>query len=306
VSTGGPPSRTRQVSPDGKWVWDGKRWLPFKGPAGPPRISPDGKWVWDGKQWLPVARREAVFPAWSVAAQQPAPAPVAAQPELAPIPVIGPEGEEVEEEPAFNPYTYAAPAAPAWERPQTGFNKYLYIAAGVVVLLIAAVVLNSLGPFQFPWMASDVVAPRPSPTPSLAARTDSSQADRLLSGYLSPAFGTLGQKVAIQNEVCTGLLAFSCRDALRDTDQQLKNVIAIVGRQTAPACIAAPMTKMKGDLAAMDAGLKLALKAYADNSTSELTQGLANYHNADLAVTADGAAAAGLQKAVCSTAVFGP
>ncbi len=270
-------------------------------------MSPDGRWVWDGKQWLPVARREAVFPAWSVVTEEAEPAPVAVKPELAPIPVITPEGEEVtEDEPVFNPYTYAEPARPAWERPQTGFNKYMYFAAGAVILVIAALVLNSLGPIQLPWMAQDNSAPLPSPTPALAARTDAARADRLLTGYLGLAFTSLDQSAGIVNEECTGLLAFSCRDSMRDTDRQVKNVISMLDHQTAVTCIAATVTKLRADLVALEAGLAQALKAYPDNKTSELAQGLAAYHGAAAAVAADRAAAAGIEKTVCSTAIVGP
>jgi hypothetical protein len=298
----------RQVSPDGKWLWDGKRWLPFTGPpAGPPRVSPDGKCIWDGNQWLPVARRQAVFPAWSVAAEQSAPAPEVVKSELAPIPVIGPEGEEViEEEPAFNPYPYVEPAKPAWERPQTGFNKYLYIAAGLVVLVMAALVLNSLGPFQLPWVAQANPTPRPSPTPPLAARSDFALADRLLNGYLSQPIAAFNSSNVILDEECNGVLSFSCRDAMRNTDYQVKTLISVLGQQTAVSCIAAPVTKMRADLAAMDAGLILALKAYSDNALSELGQGFASYQASLAALGVDLINANHLQKTVCSPTVVGP
>ncbi|MFI5282310.1 MAG: hypothetical protein ACHQ0J_04185 [Candidatus Dormibacterales bacterium] len=306
----GPPSSVRQVSPDGKWIWDGKQWLPFTGPpTGPPRMSPDGRWVWDGKQWLPIARREAVFPAWSVVTDQAEPAPVAeTKPELAPIPVIGPEGEVVTEEaePEFNPYTYEEPTKPAWERAETGYNRYIYVAAGVIVLIMAALIINAMGPIQLPWMAQDNTAPLPSPTPPLAARTDAAKADRLLSGYVGPAYTTLTQTAGIVNEECTGLLAFSCRDAMRETDKQVTTIISILDHQTAISCIAAPVTKLRADLVAMQTALTLALKAYPDNKTSELSQGLAGYHSSSAAVAADLAAAASLQKTVCSSALIGP
>jgi len=298
----------RQVSPDGKWLWDGKRWLPFTGPpAGPPRVSPDGKWIWDGNQWLPVARRQAVFPAWSVAAEQSAPAPEVVKPELAPIPVIGPEGEEViEEEPAFNPYPYVEPAKPAWERPQTGFNKYLYIAAGVVVLVMAALVLSSLGPIQLPWVAQANPTPRPSPTPTLAARSESARADQLLSGYLGPVISPYVQAANLVDEECTGLLSFSCRDALRGLDSQVKTVISILQHQPAVDCIAAAVKRMVADMSAMDAGVTLALKAYQDNRVTELTQGLAAFQASVTTFAADHTAAINTQKNVCISQKVGP
>lgn len=283
-------------------------------PPRPPQISPDGKWVWNGRQWLPVARRESVFPAWSVATEQAAPAPtvVKVEPEPEPIRVIGPEGEEIgpeEPEQQFNPYdayVEPAPAKIAWERPQTGFNKYLYVAAGVVVLVMAAIVLNSIGPIQLPWMATATVPAKPSPTPPLKARSESAQADQLLTGYLAPPFTSLAQSETLLNEVCSGILTFSCRDAMRETDTLARNVLSVIDHQTAVACIAASVVKLRADVAAMDTALKLALQAYGDNKVSELTQGLAGYNAAIQAIVADWTTATAIQKSVCNPVQTGP
>jgi uncharacterized membrane protein len=35
-----------QLSPDGRWFWDGTQWRPA--------FSPDGRWRWDGRQWVPA------------------------------------------------------------------------------------------------------------------------------------------------------------------------------------------------------------------------------------------------------------
>ena len=50
-----------QLSLDGRWRWDGTRWVPVKlskrpdrlGP-GAPQLSPDGQWWWTGYQWVPA------------------------------------------------------------------------------------------------------------------------------------------------------------------------------------------------------------------------------------------------------------
>ena len=56
-----PPSR--QLSPDGKYWWDGSKWVPLDVQSAPPPVvqsgsiqrqfSPDGRWWWDGQRWLP-------------------------------------------------------------------------------------------------------------------------------------------------------------------------------------------------------------------------------------------------------------
>jgi hypothetical protein len=64
VSTEPPPPA--QVSPDGKFYWDGQRWVPTQQTGGASmsgvpnvssnvgQLSPDGKFYWDGQQWMPV------------------------------------------------------------------------------------------------------------------------------------------------------------------------------------------------------------------------------------------------------------
>lgn len=63
------------LSPDGRWRWDGTRWVAVQTPAGgtaTATLSPDGRWRWDGSRWVAV---NAGTPAPG-AAQAPTPAPV--------------------------------------------------------------------------------------------------------------------------------------------------------------------------------------------------------------------------------------
>lgn len=72
------------LSPDGRWRWDGTRWVAVETPATTPdRLSPDGRWRWDGTQWV-----AAQVPA---AATAPAPAPAPAPPR-APA-TLSPDGQ---------------------------------------------------------------------------------------------------------------------------------------------------------------------------------------------------------------------
>jgi hypothetical protein len=119
-------------------------------PQRPPQISPDGKWVWDGTEWQPVAGRDsghtAVFPAFSAAALDPAltthPAPVPFRAPVAPVNY------------AAN-YSLAQPQtnAPLWQVKAGHWNKYLYVAAGVIVLVMAGIFLSSLGKIAVPLFA---------------------------------------------------------------------------------------------------------------------------------------------------------
>ena len=50
---------TGQISPDGRWFWDGQKWLTT--------TSPDGAWKWDGNAWQPAGAKSAVTgPAWDL------------------------------------------------------------------------------------------------------------------------------------------------------------------------------------------------------------------------------------------------
>ena len=45
---------------------------------GPPQVSPDGKWIWDGQKWLPIPPEGAVAPGASIPYSPPEPEPAAA------------------------------------------------------------------------------------------------------------------------------------------------------------------------------------------------------------------------------------
>jgi hypothetical protein len=54
------PAAPPQVSPDGKFYWDGARWVPFQSAADTNLIARGGRWFtpderlwWDGNRWLP-------------------------------------------------------------------------------------------------------------------------------------------------------------------------------------------------------------------------------------------------------------
>src|SRR3981081_4178132 len=100
-------------------------------PQTPPQLSPDGRWVWDGQKWQPVpvvvGDLAGVVPVLAAAAP-PAPAPVPT-----PVPVVMP----------YSPPKYVAPkpeesALPLWrEAPRQGITLYLFVGAALVVLIMA-------------------------------------------------------------------------------------------------------------------------------------------------------------------------
>src|ERR1700716_2882259 len=101
-------------------------------PQVPPQVSPDGRWVWDGRQWqpVPVVVGDVAGVAPVVVATAPVPVPAVAQytpPSIQVAPVI----------------PYAVPVAeggvvPLWvqDRPRIGgASMYLFVAAALVALI---------------------------------------------------------------------------------------------------------------------------------------------------------------------------
>ncbi len=267
-------------------------------PERPPQMSPDGKWVWNGTEWQPVGTHQSVFPNWNSIRVEPVQA--AAEPAQAvmtrPEPVI-----------SYPVYAVAdAEAPPLWQRQSNGLNKYLYVAAGVIVLVIAVVLLRAMAPFiEWPWSGGTDSAPAAAATQPLATRSDYARSDRFLRLSLTPAINALTPTFPVLKETCNGLLTVSCQNAITSSDKQVRIALAAIDHETIPVCIASPVARLRADLAASDAALQVALKGYADNQKAEVVQGVAVFKKASAPVAADAAAVAPAQR-VCDTQVAGP
>jgi hypothetical protein len=269
-------------------------------PQTPPQLSPDGRWVWDGHQWQPVpvvvgdvAGVLPVFPVAQVAVA-PAPAPAAAV--------------------AYSPPQYIAPAieapvVPLWrEAPRQGISIYLFVAAALVVLVMAMMALNSMNIVRLPWQSDGVVQVRPTsaPTPLLTERTDYARADSFLTLSLAPAVAALNQTLPTVYQTCNGTMTISCRDGLTASDQQLKKLLVVIDRAEIPPCIATGIGKLRKDFAQMDEAAQLALKGYADNQSSVFSQNLNKFGTTGGALSADSKAVDQALKTQCSTQRTGP
>src|SRR5260370_15271835 len=101
-------------------------------PQTPPQLSPDGRWVWDGQKWQPVpvvvGDLAGVVP---VAAPAPAPAPARAAVVHGPPKYVAPPPEE--------------PVAPlCQEAPRQSITMYLFVAPAAALPSMALIALNSL------------------------------------------------------------------------------------------------------------------------------------------------------------------
>ncbi len=272
-------------------------------PPAPPQLSPDGKWVWDGAAWRPIAIHEAAFPTWrSVGADLPL-QPAAAQPVAR---AVVPQSMPV---PAAAAVIAPAPdmAVPLWQQgpKSTGINKYLYGVAGGVALLVIGAILTSFGPVSFPWShTADAPAP-PKLAPALTSRSDYARADRLVNVILAPAFDDTNQSLSLVKETCYGGMTSGCEDAVIAADNQIGVMLRLIDQQASPACVSYYTTHVRADLATTDAGLQLALKAYKDNRATELAQGLAEFRTGFARSVSDETAMGNAAKA-CDTQVTGP
>jgi hypothetical protein len=277
-------------------------------------LSPDGNWVWDGKQWQPIAvKHEGVFPSFAAIRVDPA-EPVGADADLAPVPisvstrVMGPPPEYTMEA-SYPPVeaVVARPVTPLWQQPATGLNRFLYIGAAVMVLVIAVVVLNAFVPFSKLWSGPEPeVQPTPSPSSGLAARTEFNRADRFVNALLAPAIAGVSDATQAQKQACNGLMTVSCRSALTETENQVVNAIGVIDKAEIPTCIAPYVAKVRADLAAMDTQVKLAIKGYTDNKKAELTLGLSRFIASAKPLPADTAALSKALQTQCDTQIIGP
>jgi hypothetical protein len=271
-------------------------------PERPPQLSPDGKWVWDGSEWQPVAGREsghqAVFSAFNSAFD---PALTAPQPSLTPA-----RPEPVANYPMLN-YSPPQPAIPLWQRTTPRLNKYVpYVAVGAVVLVVAIILMNQIGSISWPWIPDAPLQAAASPTPPMpATRSEYAEAQRLWTGFLVPAFNPMNAAATEQALACNGVPTIGCQGDLAATDAAVKNVLAVAKSAPAPDCILDYLTRTEADLAGMDAGLQIALSSYTINrSGTLLEQGLVKFAAARRPLGPD---TQGIAKAaVCDTQQTGP
>jgi len=273
-------------------------------PQRPPQVSPDGKWVWDGTEWQPVAGRDsghtAVFPAFNPAALQASmvdPTPAAPTPFGAAPPVVNYAAN------------YSAPqqtSAPLWQVKPGHWNKYLYVVAGIVVLVMAGIFLNSLGPISLPFGGGSQQASQ-TPAPSLLSkRSDFAVADRFVAGDLATAMNALSKTVVAQALACNGVLTIGCQAALVETDNQLKSSQTVIAAAQVPSCVAPSVAKLAGDLGVIQVYMNNALRSFSDNSKSELAAALAGFNRSYRILQSDFAGAIKAKTTYCDTQLTGP
>jgi hypothetical protein len=259
---------------------------------GPPQVSPDGKWIWDGQKWLPIPEATwepaaaALIPQVAVVA-----APVKRVVQVSPLEIPPPE-------PAAYSYPVAVVEAPVtrlWEEPvRSGRTMYIYVGAAAVVLIMLMILLSS-NVIQLPWPggASSSASQSPRPTTSDYARAD------VLNATLAPALVKVGPTLPALQSACTGTLSSSCLTALNAARQQMTDLLAMIDRGDIPPCIATGTTALRFDLQSMAGGLDMSLHGYPDNNGAEVYQGIYRFAYFGRSLKAD-AASINTQKVQCS------
>ncbi len=279
-------------------------------PARPPQVSPDGKWYWDGAQWRPFAVHQAIFPTWqSVGAGLPPESAARVQR----IPSPPPPSRPASIQPPRRVYRAAPPPpapqleAPLWKQPasSTGVTKLMYLGAGFIALIVVGVVLSSLGTIRFPWEQSPPEQVAAKAVPALSARSDSARADHLVTVVLAPPLATLSDSVTLVRESCPAGMTASCQDALVQVDNNVTALLPVIDHETVPLCIAPQVAQLRADLVKLDGDAQLGVKGFKDDRAGEVSSGASLVSSLFGQVQADSAAIPAAAKG-CDTQIVGP
>ena len=264
-------------------------------PPLPPQVSPDGKWIWDGHQWQPLPETT-----W-----EPAAAAVIPQAAVAAVPMqrrVQTTPVEIRPQPAAFSYPVdETPVTPLWVEPaKSGLTIYMYAGAAAVVLVMLMMILNSTNIIQLPWPGGASGAAGPTLQRSPAPPTsDYARADRFSNVYVAPGVVSLGHTLPALQSACTGTLSNGCLTALMSAREQMTTLLSTIDHGDVPPCIAAGAQATRFDLQSMADGLDLSLNGYQDYSGAEVYQGIYRFAYFSRSLKPD-VAAINAQKAHCS------
>jgi hypothetical protein len=243
-------------------------------PALPPQMSPDGKWIWDGAQWRPIAVHEAAFPNWkSVGAGFVPETDARAQTVVMTPP---PSRRDAVPPPAFR---LASPApnmaAPLWQRASAGLDLKRYapmaiaaVALVVVIVLVSVVATLALTARQSPSAPSVATTSTGGP----ATRSESAEAAYIVKSLTNP-MADLPDNLASVRQACRVGMTSACEDSLIQVANTVAPTLPILDKANVPQCIVTPETTLRTDLGKIGDGEQLALKGFSDNKRTEWSTG---------------------------------
>lgn len=256
-----------------------------------PQLSPDGRWVWDGAQWRPVAVREAAFGAFKKAGE------AVPTRDSMPVPLRPATPSPLMQAPAWGGAKASA---------RKGIPQYAYIGGGALAaLLIVALILGVLPRLLAPaQQANTTPVATPTAAPGPATRSDAAEAAYVLS-VLTPHVDDIKNAILIVKGVCRAGMTSSCQDSLNTINNTLPPLAAALQRAVVPSCVAAQEARLLTDLNATIAGVQLALKGFKDNSKAAFKDGMAAATKHGPPMNADYIAIRSAVP-TCSTDVVGP
>ena len=229
---------------------------------GPPQISPDGKWVWDGQKWLPIPPVEGAVAAPAAAsipylAQEPQPA---AEVVNAPVEISPPLWQQPASPTQLSPYRIGAAGA--------------VVLLIIVVLLNATNIISIPWPWIAAEPTVTMIHGSPQPIVSDYVLANTFLNNALGPAIVSLA-NTL-PPVQASCAPATNLSS-ACHTAINATNTQMLNVLSVIAHAGIPNCIAVGMKALQNDLQGMSGGIGVALHGFQDSSSDEVNTGIYHF-----------------------------
>jgi len=278
----------------------------------PPQVSPDGKWIWDGHQWQPLPEttwepaaealipQAVALPAPTKSWVQARPAAIQTQPSIVRKPVANHPAATYS---AANYPVVDTPVTPLWLEPaRSNRTIYMYAGAAAVLLVMLMIVLSSTNLIQLPWPggASSSAGPTiPSPAPRTS---DYARADRFLNVYFASGLPSVAHTLPDLQSACTGTLSSGCLTELNYAKQLITTLLSTFDHGDVPRCIAVSAKAARLDLQSMADGLDMALNGYQVNIAAVVHKGIDQFASSGRSLNPD-AAAIHAQEAQCSTVI---
>jgi len=229
---------------------------------GPPQVSPDGKWIWDGQNWLPIPPAEGATAA-------PAPGAI---PYLAPEPQ--PAADVAYAAAEMSPPLWQQPAAQTQLSPYRIGAAGAVVLLIIVVVLNATNIISIPWPWLAAGPTVTMIHASPRPIVSDYVLADRFLNVELGPAIVSLA-NTL-PPVQASCAPATNLSS-ACHTAINATNTQMLDVLSVIDHAGIPNCIAVGTKTLRNDLQGMSGGIGVALHGFQDNSGDEVNTGIYHF-----------------------------
>ena len=292
---------TPQISPDGHWWWDGTVWQPIATlPSGaerqpvaaaaavtvPAAASKQDSWP----AWLP---RNPTAEAVLIAAAEQQPGASALHLDKKAIKRQREEAVKQERKLEREKARQARadrPARPRLHAKLPHLSERTWILSGLAALGAVALLGTMVEAMTHGHHAAAPSGANAGPAPSKSG-SERARADRFLTYSLAPAVTEAGQAISPLGLNCNTAFSRTCQDAINAADLQIQMSIATIDRGAAPACLAEPVKKVRGDLQTVHEALQNALAGFPSNNHDAVAAWVAKAIGAGQPLPGDNAAA---------------